>query len=166
MGRNEGTRRQHDIAAVGGQHKGQAIFIELDRLDPRPIGQDVDIRLARDGETEFADAFDEQSFGAGDLRSRMDQRHARVRPMLRRKVGVGLDESTAIDESCPVAGVEIGFGLQPLGQDDIVLVELDVPVLDIRSLLLHDALSVDEQDRGHEDAFDENIVTRAQPETS
>ncbi len=48
--------------------------------------------------------------------------------MLRLEVGMRLDEGGAIGESRAVAVVEIGFGGQALREDDIMRVELDMPI--------------------------------------
>ena len=84
--------------------------------------------------------------------------------MFGREIRMRLDEGAAVGEGGAIAGVEIGFRRQTLGEDYVVSVEFDMPIFDTVLVDLGDGAAVDQTTDRHQHALGCDIVAGRKPE--
>ena len=75
-----------------------------------------------------------------------------------------LPESTGIGKSRTIAGVEIAFYRKAFGKQNVMPVELDVPVLHLINPDLGDRAAIDQVLDRNEDAVNENTMIGGEPD--
>src|SRR6202034_1720306 len=124
--------------------KREALLAQARGLNALAISHDVHAGIFSQRKAQLLRARQERGLGALNDRSLHHQRYTEIGRVLGGEVRMRFQIRPAIDEARAVADIEVTLCRQPFGEEDVVTVELDVPVLHPLARHLRDARSVDE----------------------